>query len=179
MLKLAEDVDLLDGVINSAGVSSKVLIPNVTQVKIDALFRINVTSQVLLLKNLLKRKKINNSASIVYVSSISGVQTAAYGNVLYSMSKSALQGLVKNAALDLAKRGIRVNSVNPGLIVTPLFDQINEISGEQFEAELKRYPLRRYGLPEDVAHGIIYLLSDASKWVTGTSLVIDGGVTIR
>jgi NAD(P)-dependent dehydrogenase (short-subunit alcohol dehydrogenase family) len=84
---------------------------------------------------------------------------------------------MKNMALDLAPKNIRVNSVNPAMIETPIFDA-GVITQEQLEEDKKRYPLKRYGKPEEVAYAVVYLLSDASQWVTGSNLVIDGGYTL-
>ena len=100
------------------------------------------------------------------------------GNVLYSTSKGAINGFVKNAALDLASKKIRVNSVTPGMIETDILSN-GIISQEQLDEDSKKYPLKRYGKPEEVAYAIIYLLSDASAWVTGTNLLIDGGFTLQ
>jgi NAD(P)-dependent dehydrogenase (short-subunit alcohol dehydrogenase family) len=80
-------------------------------------------------------------------------------------------------ALDLASKGIRVNCINPGQVETHILDA-EIITPEQLDEDRKRYPLKRYGKPEEVAYAVIYLLSDASSWVTGSNLVIDGGVTL-
>ena len=96
---------------------------------------------------------------------------------MYSASKGAINGLVKGMALDLASKGIRVNSVVPGMIETNILSK-GTITQEQLQEDIKRYPLKRYGKPEEVAYSVIYLLSDASKWVTGSNLLIDGGYTL-
>lgn len=85
---------------------------------------------------------------------------------------------MKNAALDLSVKGIRVNEVCPGMINTHILDE-SSISSEMLDAEVVRYPMKRFGTPEEVAYGIIYLLSGASSFVTGTSIVIDGGFTLQ
>jgi NAD(P)-dependent dehydrogenase (short-subunit alcohol dehydrogenase family) len=96
---------------------------------------------------------------------------------VYSASKGALNGLIKGLALDMASKGVRVNSVNPGIVETNIFDS-GVITNEQLALEMNKYPMRRYGQPEDVAFAVIYLLSDASSWVTGSNLLIDGGFTL-
>jgi len=88
-----------------------------------------------------------------------------------------VNGLVKGIALDLASKGIRVNCVNPGMISTDILSE-GTISAEQLDEDAKRYPLKRYGKPEEVAYAVIYLLSDAAEWITGTNLLIDGGYTL-
>jgi NAD(P)-dependent dehydrogenase (short-subunit alcohol dehydrogenase family) len=128
-------------------------------------------------QQLIKSKKINKGASIVFISSISGVTCSSVGGSIYSASKGAINGLVKGMALDLAPKMIRVNTVNPGMISTSIYDA-GTISGEQLKEDIKRYPLKRYGKPEEVAYLVIYLLSDASSWVTGSSMIIDGGFTL-
>ena len=84
---------------------------------------------------------------------------------------------MKNMALDFGSKGIRVNSVNPGMVETQIFDA-GTITSEQLEEDKKRYPLKRFGKPEEIAYAVIYFLSDASSWVTGSNLVIDGGYTL-
>ncbi|MBR5837253.1 MAG: SDR family oxidoreductase, partial [Victivallales bacterium] len=116
--------------------------------------------------------------SIVAVASIGGTLKHGVGNSVYGASKSALESMMKSCANELAKKGVRVNLVSPGMVETPLI-RGGAITEEQLKIDMEtRYPLGRYGEPNDVAHGIIYLLSNASSWVTGHSLVIDGGMTI-
>lgn len=97
---------------------------------------------------------------------------------MYTASKAGVDGMVKGLALDLAVKNIRVNSINPGMVDTNIMDA-GIITKEQLEEDTKKYPLKRYGQPEEIAYAVIYLLSDASKWVTGSNLIIDGGYTIQ
>ena len=97
------------------------------------------------------------------------------GNSIYGAAKGALNTMMKQTALELAQKRIRVNSVNPGMVETALIGSFTE---EQKEKERMNYPLRRFAQPEDIAYGIAYLLSDASSFVTGTALKIDGGMTL-
>jgi NAD(P)-dependent dehydrogenase (short-subunit alcohol dehydrogenase family) len=138
---------------------------------------VNFTMPALLSAQMVKRKRLSKNSSIVFISSISGNACVYGGNSIYSASKSAINGLMKNMAIDLAAKGIRVNSVCPGMVETTIFDS-KMISKEQLEEDRKRYPLKRYGRPEEIAWAVMYLLSDASKWVTGSSLLIDGGYTL-
>ena len=110
--------------------------------------------------------------------SIGGIRRFSVGNSIYGTAKAALQSMIHFTALELATKKVRVNGICPGMVNTPLI-QKGTLSSEQLQADMDKYPLKRYGEPVDIAHGAIYLLSDASSWVTGTSLVIDGGVTAK
>ena len=100
------------------------------------------------------------------------------GNVIYGASKAALNSFMKYAAKEYAIRSIRVNSICPGMIDTPMIHR-GTFTDEQLQAYMANYPLKRFGNPEDVAFASIYLLSDAASWVTGSSIVIDGGSAIK
>lgn len=167
----------LDGVVLCAGRAMTSPFMFNTRDKYDDVFNINYFAPVELLRLLLKKKKINKNASVVFVSSIGGVMGYSLGNSIYGATKASIHSTMKFCAKELAPKGIRVNSVNPGMVNTPLIGG-GSISEEQYKADMERYPLKRYGEPEDIANGIIYLLSNASSWVTGHALVIDGGITI-
>ena len=145
--------------------------------KLNDIFSINFFSPVILTKEILKRKLLVNKSSIVFISSISGTLCTSVGSSMYSATKGAINGMVKGMAIDLAPKQIRVNTVQPGMIKTAFFDE-GTLTNEQLLVDEKKYPLKRYGLPEEVAYAIIYLLSDASVWVTGSNLLIDGGFTL-
>ena len=152
--------------------------PFISEKALNQVFQINTYAPILLTQQLIKKKKLKKKSSIVFTSSISGVSIALLGNVLYSASKGALNGFVKNAALDLASKKIRVNSVIPGMIETSILDE-GIITKSQVQEDILKYPLKRYGKPEEVAYAIIYLLSDASAWSTGSNILIDGGLTLN
>lgn len=175
--KLIQSVDNLDGVVLCAGRAMTSPFAFNTREKYDEIFGINFFSPVELLRLLVKKKKLNKNASVVFVSSIGGVFGYSFGNSAYGATKSALNSTMKSCAIELAPKKIRVNSVNPGMVNTKLIHG-GSITEEQHQADMERYPLKRYGEPEDIAFGIIYLLSDAASWITGHSLVIDGGITI-
>ena len=101
-------------------------------------------------------------------------KTVAPGNAVYGISKSAIKTFAQYCALEVANKGIRVNSIHPGMVDSEMTRNLS-FSQEELELDKKHYPLKRYGNPEEIAWSIIYLLSDATKWVTGTQLVIDGG----
>jgi NAD(P)-dependent dehydrogenase (short-subunit alcohol dehydrogenase family) len=167
----------LDGLVNNAGVTKTIPVQFIKKENLDELLSVNTIAPILLTQQLLKRKKIQQGGSIVFTSSISGIYCSAVASSLYSTSKGAINGFVKGVALDIASLKIRVNSVNPGMIETDIFSE-GIISQEQLEIDKKKYPLKRYGKPEEVAYAIIYLLSDAAAWVTGSNLIIDGGYTL-
>lgn len=167
----------LNGLVLCAGKAMTLPFPFGTRDKYDEIFNVNLFAPIELLRVLIKKKSFAKNSSVVFVSSIGGVSSIVVGNSIYGASKAAVNATMKYCAKELAGKKIRVNSVNPGMVETPLIHR-GTISSEQLAADAERYPLGRYGEPIDIAHGIIYLLSDASSWVTGHSLVIDGGVTI-
>jgi NAD(P)-dependent dehydrogenase (short-subunit alcohol dehydrogenase family) len=174
---LVAQLPILDGIIHSAGVSHPTPFPFVNEEKINQTFSVNFNAPVLLNLALLKQKKINKNASIVFISSISGVHISSPGGSVYSASKAAINGIMKGMAIDLAGKGIRVNSINPGMVETDILLG-SGISEEQLLEEKKKYPLKRFAQPIEIAYAAIYLLSDASQWVTGSNLKVDGGYTI-
>jgi len=168
----------LDGCVNNAGIIRPQLLQFSEKKDILEIFEVNTFSSFLLTQKLIQNKKLNKNASIIFTNSISGVYCSAIGEALYSASKGAINGYLKGLALEVANRGIRVNSVNPGVIETNLFNSTS-MPPEELEEKKKKYPLKRFGKPEEVAYAVVYLLSDASQWVTGTNLLIDGGYTLN
>ncbi len=176
--RLVAECPALDGLVNNAGISNTLPIQFHSNEIINKVFATNFISPVLLTKSLLKKKKINKGASIVFISSTASFSQSP-GNSLYGCSKAAIENYAKFASRELAPKLIRCNSIHPAMIETQLVMNLDSISQEQIEHDKKRYPLGRYGKPEEIAWGVIYLLSDASAWTTGHSLVIDGGLTRR
>ena len=137
------------------------------------------TKAPFLLTNLLyKRKKFNRNASIVFTSSLAGLYTFTPANGLYSLTKSALTSYAKSCAVEFAGKGIRVNSVNPSMVNTHLKDALS-FSQEEYEKDIQKYPLKRYAEPEEIAYSIIFLLSNASSYITGHALLVDGGRSLK
>lgn len=174
---LVDFVPPLDGVVHVAGKVTPKPFQFLNQSELDNIMNINFNAPVLLSNYLIRAKKIKRAGSVVFISSISGVMCSFIGGSGYSASKGALNGVIKGMALDLASKQIRVNSVIPGMIDTGIFDG-SGITPQDLEEDKKRYPLGRYGKPEDVAFAVIYLLSDASQWSTGTNILLDGGYTL-
>lgn len=175
---LVKEIPAIDGVVLSAGRGLTLPFQFCTREKFDDIFNINFFSPVELLRLLAKKKKLNQNSSVVIIVSIGGTRRYSVGNSIYGTAKSALRSMVNFAALELAPKKVRVNGICPGMVNTPLI-QKGTLTVEQLKADMDKYPLKRYGEPEDIAHGAVYLLSDASSWVTGTSLVIDGGITAK
>ena len=177
LTNLVETVPMLDGLVCNAGINKLVPIRQLKAEDLNHIFEVNTFSSIILLQKLMKKKKLAEDASVVYTSSISGIGAAAVGESMYIASKGALSAFVKAAALECSKKGIRVNAVCPGMVKTEMSDAYDLNEGDN--EDLKNYPLGRYANPVDIAWAIIYLLSNASSWVTGTNLVIDGGLTTR
>lgn len=174
---LGESIDILHGVVLCSGKGLTAPFQFATSDKFDDIFKVNLFAPVELFRFLYRKKKILNAGSVVFVSSIGGNSSFLVGNSVYGASKAAFNSMMKYCAKECSARLIRVNSVNPGMTNTP-FIANSSFTDEQLRQNIETYPLKRYGEPQDVAYGIIYLLSDASSWVTGHSLVIDGGKTL-
>ena len=172
---LLAELPMLDGFVSNAGVTKPTPVKFINKDDMERIMSINTFAPIYLTQRLLKKKKFNAGASLVFTVSIGGVYTTAPGNAMYGASKGALQVFVRNVALEGAPR-IRCNSVNPGMVNTNLAGR--SYSDEDKAKDLETYPMKRYGEPRDVALAIVYLLSDASSWVTGHSLIIDGGKTL-
>lgn len=177
--KLVDLIEGLDGLVHSAGISENIPLSYTTSTKLARIMRINFEIPFLATQQLLKKKKINKQSSIVFVSSISGVNSVAVGGSAYSASKGAISASIRVMALELAGKKIRVNAICPGMVKTNLNTENDNITSDQLkEDELRNYPLG-YGTPEQIAYSIVFLLGDCSSWITGTNLIIDGGASIH
>ncbi len=177
--KLVEDCPSLDGLVNNAGFNIMQLIPFIKSENANRIIDTNLLAPILLTRQVVKKKKMNKQSSIVFTSSISGKGLSAVGNSLYAATKGGLSAFMKNSALELAAKSIRCNAVLPGMVETPLKDGNSNITEEQWEINRQLHPLKRFGKPEDVAFAIIFFLSDASSWITGSELIIDGGRCLK
>ncbi|MBO5407310.1 MAG: SDR family oxidoreductase [Bacteroidales bacterium] len=175
IVNLVDRLPKLDGCVNNVGIVMTKPLPFYKREDVDRMFNTNTFSIVFIVQQLVKKKVLNRNSSIVITTSAGGVFGNTPGNGIYDMTKSALHSFMQTAALELAHKGIRCNSVNPAMVNTRMAEPSGSISEEQIQLDKKRYPLCRYGEPKDIALAIIYLLSDASSWVTGTALKIDGG----
>ncbi|MDY6373087.1 MAG: SDR family oxidoreductase [Bacteroidales bacterium] len=175
---LVEELPHLDGLVNNAGYQEYLPVPFIKKEKLEYIMSVNTIAPIVLLEKLLRAKKLTKGASIVFTSSLAGLGINAPGNSMYAATKGAISAFVTGAAIDLASKKIRVNAVCPGMVNTAIMSH-GIVGEEELNADAANYPLGRYGEPEDIAFAIIYLLSDASKWVTATNIVIDGGVSAK
>lgn len=163
----------LDGIVHCAGIGQRVLCKQLQEADLDTMMDVNFKAPVMLQTEILKQKKINKGASIVFIASIAS-DSPSIGNAVYSASKGAIISYANCLALELAPRLIRVNCILPAMIWTDLILK-GGITEEELRDDEKKYPLKRYGKPEDIANLSIYLLSNAAAWMTGSSIKITGG----
>lgn len=163
----------LDGIVHCAGIGQRVLCKQLQEADLDSMMGVNFKAPVLLQTEILKQKKISKGASVVFIASIAK-DSPTIGNAMYSASKGAIVSYANCLALELAPRLIRVNCILPAMIWTDLIFK-GGITEEELKVDEKKYPLKRYGRPDDIANLAIYLLSDASTWMTGSSIKITGG----
>lgn len=164
----------IDGMVFAAGIAEVIPFRMVSPAHVNRVMQLNFNAPVYLTQALLKLKKFKHATSLVYISAISD-HIAPAGSAVYSASKAALNSFVRSIAIETSKARIRANCISPGYVQTPMLDKI--ASTTSVDEMVKLAPL---GLiqPEEVAASIVYLLSNASKWVTRSNLVIDGGLTI-
>jgi len=177
--QLVVKVGRIHGLLNVAGMSTTLLLKSMTDDKLDEFFRNNVYSAIHLTRELTRMGNFaKEGGSIVFFSSVMG----SYGEVgksLYAMTKGALQAASRSLACELAAKKIRVNTISPGLIITPINENLPHITDPEKRQKLEEMHLLGLGNTEDVANACVYLLSDASRWVTGTNLFVDGGYSTR
>ena len=174
---LIEAIPTIDGVACCAGVANMNPFAFVSQEELERIFQINCFAPVMLVNRLMKAKKIGKGSSVVFVSSVDGPKIVHAGNSVYSGSKSALVGLARNMAIDLAGKKIRVNCVLPGTTDTPMI-HTGSATDESLIETAKSLPMKRFAQPEEIANAIIFLLSDAASYITGTEITVDGGYSV-
>ena len=165
----------LDGIVHCAGIGQRVLCKQLQESDLDNMMDVNFKAPVMLQTELLKQKKINKAASIVFIASIAA-ESPTIGNAMYCASKGAIISYANCLSIELAPRLIRVNWISPAMVWTDLIFK-GGITEEELKEDEKRYPLKRYGTPEDIANLSIYLLSNASSWMTGSNIKLTGGVS--
>lgn len=178
--KLVADCPEINGFVPCAGIPKISNVKHISRKDLSEIVEINQNVPILLTSALLKKKKLQKKSSIVYIASLSGIYVANPGDSLYSATKGAINGFSKGAALELAPLGTRVNTLCPGFTPTSILESSKEMFSEEevMASTNGKFPLNRLGKPEDIAYAAIYLLSDASSWVTGAELKIDGGYSL-
>ena len=172
--EMVTELPKLDGIVHCAGIGQRVLCKQLQERDLDEMMDVNFKAPVMLQTELLKQKKINKAASIVFIASIAA-DSPTVGNSMYSASKGAIISYANCLSIELAPRLIRVNCISPAMVWTDLSFK-GGITEEELREDENKYPLKRYGAPEDIANLSIYLLSDASSWMTGSNIRISGGV---
>ena len=170
---------IIDGIVNCAGISTTLPFRRVTPEKMELFLQNNVTISFNFCRLILQKKLISaKGGSIIFISSIMGV-VGETGKMLYGMTKGALIAGAKSLAIELARKKIRVNCISPGVVKSPMSDSaIYSKDDESLDKIEKLHPLG-LGKVEDVANSCVFLLSDASRWITGSNLILDGGYTAR
>ena len=174
--RLVDAMPELDGAFFCAGVSDTTPVKYINSEALQRVLSINLEAPILLTQRLLLKKKIKKGASLVYMSSM-GVEQVAPGLGIYAASKSGLNAFMRAVANEQASRKVRANAVMAGMVRTELIDSLSQLTEEDIKRDEAKYPLG-YGRPEDVANAVIYLLSDASRWMTGMTLKLDGGASL-
>ncbi len=178
---LVSKVPLLDGVSSNAGVlRDRQPVKFISNEFLQEIINVNTFSHVKLARDLHKKKKIKKGGSYVFTASTGGVTTNVIANSVYDMSKAALNTFSKSCAVDFASRKIRCNAICPSMINTPMTASDGKATDEMYQKDIDaHYLLGRYGEPEEVALTTCFLLSDASSFITGTSILVDGGVSVN
>lgn len=164
----------LHGLVHCAGIQKSNLIRNFDNAAVQEIMQINFNATYSLVRGYRQKQVYNSPSSIVVLGSVGGLVGMA-GNTVYTASKGAVISLVKSAALELARQNIRVNCIAAGLVQSPMLDEYrHQLSEAKFDEMIRDFPLG-IGTPLDVANAIAFLLADTGRWITGTTLVIDGG----
>lgn len=175
---LVRELARLDGVVLAAGFVEMWPVLFATREKIEKIYTTNLYAPIEILRSIIKKKLFNPGFSIVAIDSIAGTFEISPANSIYGSGKAALASFLKYVALEMASKKIRVNTISPGLILTPMHTN-GTVEKEKLEEIVSKVPLGRWGIPEDISYAAVYLLSEASSYITGSDIKIDGGVTLK
>lgn len=170
--KIIQDFGRLDILVNNAGITRDNLLLRMTEQDWDDVIQVNLKSVFNTIKAAVKPMISQRQGSIINISSVVGIKGNA-GQINYAASKAGIIGLTKSVALELGSRNIRCNAIAPGFIQTAMTEELSQAATEEW---VKHIPLKRVGLPEDVANCALFLASDASSYVTGQVIQVDGGM---
>lgn len=168
--RLVSDLPQIDGFVCNAGITRRRPVSYVKEDELREVFETNTIATFMLTKAIMRAKKMNRGGSMVFLSSMAARQVTP-GNAMYAASKAAVDSFARSCAQEYAPMQIRANAILPGMVETPLNKQ-GALSAEAIERDKQHYMMKRYGKPEEIAWAIIYLLSDASTWTSGTSMVV-------
>ena len=176
---LVSQIGRINGLINCAGISTTLPFQAISSQKMELFFNTNVISSINLTKHVVKLSNFSSvGGSIIFISSVMALAGES-GKTLYSMTKGALNASVKSLAIELAQRNIRVNTISPGVVETPMSQNaVYSLSEDKLNRIKSLHPLG-FGKPEDVAYSCVFLLSDTARWITGSNLTVDGGYLAR
>ena len=175
---IVETVEPLDGLVNNAGIPNTKPLQFIGEDEYERVLSLNTKTPVFFTNLLFKKKKLAKGASLVFTSSLAGLYTFTPANGLYSMSKAALTSYAKSCAVEYASRGIRSNCVCPAMVNTHLRSSLG-FSEEEYQKDVQKYLLKRYAEPEEIASAVVFLLSDGASYITGHTLLVDGGRSLK
>jgi 3-oxoacyl-[acyl-carrier protein] reductase len=171
--KIEKDIGPIEVLINNAGIASDGVLATMPPEQIEELISINLTGTLLLTRLVVRRMIVRCRGNVLNISSIIGLRGYA-GLAAYSATKAGLDGMTRALARELGPRNIRVNAIAPGYLETDMTGKLDETQRDQI---IRRTPMGRLGLPEDVVGAVSFLLSPASSFITGQTIVVDGGIT--
>lgn len=169
---IMDEFGRIDVLVNNAGITRDTLLLRMTEEDFDSVLNVNTKGAFCTMKNIIPIMMKQKGGRIINISSVVGVVGNA-GQVNYSASKAAVIGMTKSLAKEVASRGILVNAVAPGFIATRMTDKLNDTQKENILAQI---PLKRMGVPKDIANAVAFLASDRASYITGHTLVVDGGM---